>query len=96
MKSDSQLYEGGGANLAALPSAMRLDSSMTINRLTVPATFLFLGVFALSENATLDDIDVFVAADGGYHTYRIPSLIETKKGALLAFCEGRRTHKRYR
>lgn len=33
---------------------------------------------------------VFVAGKEGYHTYRIPSLIVTPKGTLLAFCEGRK------
>ena len=35
-------------------------------------------------------IDVYRAGEGGYHTYRIPALIATSKGTLLAFCEGRR------
>jgi sialidase-1 len=34
--------------------------------------------------------DVFGAGAGGYHTYRIPSLLVTTKGTLLAFCEGRK------
>jgi sialidase-1 len=34
--------------------------------------------------------NVFVSGTGGYHTYRIPSLIVSKKGTLLAFCEGRK------
>ena len=35
-------------------------------------------------------VEVFRSGEGGYHTYRIPALIETKKGTLLGFCEGRR------
>jgi sialidase-1 len=33
---------------------------------------------------------VFVSGSEGYHTFRIPSLIVTAKGTLLAFAEGRR------
>ena len=36
-------------------------------------------------------IDVFISGQDGYHTYRIPSLIVTPKGTLLAFAEGRKT-----
>lgn len=38
----------------------------------------------------LDQVDVFVAGEGGYHTYRIPSAIVTPRGSLLAFAEARR------
>ena len=34
--------------------------------------------------------DVFVSGKDGYHTYRIPSVIVSPKGDLLAFCEGRK------
>ncbi|UCD50887.1 MAG: exo-alpha-sialidase [Phycisphaerales bacterium] len=34
--------------------------------------------------------DLFVSGTNGYHTYRIPALLTTEKGTLLAFCEGRR------
>jgi sialidase-1 len=34
--------------------------------------------------------DVYIAGEGGYHTYRIPSAIVTPAGTLLAFAEGRR------
>ena len=34
--------------------------------------------------------EVYVAGEGGYHTYRIPSLIVTPKGTVLAFAEGRK------
>ncbi len=34
--------------------------------------------------------DIFVSGQDGYHTYRIPSIIVTPKGTVLAFCEGRK------
>ena len=37
------------------------------------------------------ETDVYVSGQGGYHTYRIPALLVTTKGTLLAFCEGRKT-----
>jgi sialidase-1 len=33
---------------------------------------------------------IFRSGQGGYHTYRIPALITTRQGTLLAFCEGRK------
>jgi len=35
-------------------------------------------------------IELFTAGKDGYHTYRIPAIVRTTKGTLLAFCEGRR------
>ncbi len=35
-------------------------------------------------------VDVFSAGNEGYFAYRIPSLVTTKAGTLLAFCEGRK------
>lgn len=40
--------------------------------------------------ASITRTDVYAAGQGGYHTYRIPALIVSAKGTLLAFCEGRR------
>jgi len=34
--------------------------------------------------------DLFISGTNGYHTYRIPALLVTKKETLLAFCEGRK------
>ena len=36
------------------------------------------------------EVDVFVSGKEGYDTFRIPSVIRTRKGTLLAFCEGRK------
>lgn len=35
-------------------------------------------------------IDVYVSGRDGYRTYRIPSVIVTRQGTVLAFCEGRK------
>lgn len=34
--------------------------------------------------------DVFVSGRDGYHTFRIPAVVATSKGTLLAFAEGRK------
>ena len=36
------------------------------------------------------EIELFTSGSGGYHTYRIPAVVTTTTGTLLAFCEGRR------
>lgn len=38
----------------------------------------------------LQQTDLFIGGQGGYHTYRIPALVVTSRGTVLAFCEGRR------
>jgi sialidase-1 len=35
------------------------------------------------------ETDVYVAGDQGVHTYRIPAIVVTLKGTILAFCEAR-------
>jgi sialidase-1 len=56
------------------------------------ATALFAGAGFNPAGASTPPhrTDVFVAGQGGYHTYRIPALIVTSNQTLLAFCEGRK------
>jgi sialidase-1 len=43
-----------------------------------------------SASAELKQTDVFVSGRDGYHTYRIPAMVVSTNGTVLAFCEGRR------
>jgi sialidase-1 len=47
---------------------------------------------ALAADPVLTDL--YVGGEGGYHSYRIPALLATKKGTLLAFCEARKNSAR--
>jgi sialidase-1 len=65
-------------------------------RMSVMAAWLVLGLLAHAGTVGgVERVAVFTgdgAAGGkaGYHTFRIPALVQTASGALLAFCEGRR------
>jgi sialidase-1 len=49
---------------------------------------LVCGLLA-AASAAPTQVEVFRSGEGGYQSYRIPSLIVSMKGTLLAFCEGR-------
>jgi sialidase-1 len=55
--------------------------------------FVLAMVSAVTVTAAEDlpQVDVFTGGSEGYHTYRIPALVVTKQGTLLAICEGRKT-----
>ena len=56
-------------------------------------TVLLTGVTLGAQQSTAgqpQQSDVFVSGTNGYHTYRIPSLLVSRKGTLFAFCEGRK------
>jgi sialidase-1 len=51
---------------------------------------LLLAPAAPAGDARPEEVDVFVSGRDGYHTFRIPAVVVTLKGTLLAFCEGRK------
>ena len=58
-----------------------------------PARLLLTALLAAASGAAggaMDEQPVYASGQGGYHTYRIPALLRTKAGTLLAFCEGRK------
>lgn len=46
-----------------------------------------------ANGAASHPVPVFRSGEEGYHTYRIPALIETRTGKVLAFAEGRKRGK---
>ncbi|MBC7817529.1 MAG: exo-alpha-sialidase, partial [Planctomycetaceae bacterium] len=54
---------------------------------------LSLAASGLSAEPFLEKLDLFEAGKDDYALYRIPGLVVTKKGTVLAYCEARRTGK---
>jgi sialidase-1 len=53
----------------------------------------WVGLALAQQSAAIPEpqqTDLFVGGEGGYHSYRIPALIVTAKGTLLAIVEGRK------
>lgn len=63
---------------------MRAISALGISLLLVMTTTSAHGLEPIQE-------PIFVAGQEGYNTYRIPSVLVTGKGTVLAFCEGRKS-----
>jgi len=53
--------------------------------------FLLLALPASAAEPVFDKQSLFEADTGGYATYRIPGLVVSDKGTLLAYCEARKT-----
>lgn len=51
-----------------------------------------LALLTRPAHMAVEQTDLFVSGQDGYHTYRIPAIIRAKDGALLAFCEGRKAN----
>lgn len=63
---------------------------MKLRHVWFSLAMLVSGIVTHGHANELRQTTLFAAGEGGYHTYRIPALIATKSGALLAFCEGRK------
>jgi sialidase-1 len=61
---------------------------MITKRAPCPNLWLVLVASAVVVSPVWAEV-VWRAGEGGYHTYRIPALVRTTNGTLLAFCEGR-------
>ena len=61
-----------------------------MNSKQVLLLFLLTTSLFAKDVGTMHRIQLYEAGVGGYYTYRIPSLVATKQGTLLAFCAARK------
>jgi len=69
---------------------------MTFTRrqfITAAVTAATLPPLTFGQRPSLEMIDLFEADKDGYKLYRIPGIVVTKRGVLLAYCEARKTGK---
>lgn len=58
----------------------------------IPVVIAVFSVLSQGEGdcTAIEQSDLFIAGEGGYHTYRIPAIVVTMDGDVLTFCEGRK------
>jgi sialidase-1 len=60
-------------------------------RIIIPRLITLFALAAGIAAAAVEQTDVYVSGQDGYHTYRIPSIVRLADGTLLAIVEGRKT-----
>ena len=80
-------------------SVERAEPMVSISRFRMCSfgRYIVAGVLALmsacclpAAEPVLEKVDLFEARTGGYHTCRIPGVVVTKEGTILAYCEARK------
>lgn len=88
------LLDHGIEWLTPPPLASPMNSLRSLRLLSLG--FAWLSAACLTSHAAapfFEKSDLFEAGVGGYAYYRVPGLVVTAKGSVLAYCEARRTGK---
>ncbi|HSJ04108.1 MAG: exo-alpha-sialidase [Verrucomicrobium sp.] len=59
----------------------------------LPCLLLLFATLSTAAEPLLEKADLFEAGKGGYELYRIPGMVVTAKGTVLAYCEARKNAK---
>ena len=60
----------------------------------LPMLLCAVALPSLADDPPIETSALFVAGEGGYHTYRIPAMVVSSRGVVMVFCEGRKTGSR--
>src|SRR5580692_140344 len=69
---------------------MNLRVPQLLSLIVALTVLLALTAPAAAAEPFLEKVDLFAAGKDGYVLYRIPGLVVTTKGTLLAYCEARK------
>ena len=85
---------GATERVASVPPPLnaRLGIRFIHRAITVFIGVMLLPAFCRPADPYLEQVDIFTSGTEGYHTFRIPAIVVTNEGTLLAFCEGHKLH----
>ena len=91
MRKTQRIYvQGTESGFAGVPPMPYANTIRKLLPLLKHSVFLATITSSFAQTPTFTETPVFVSGQGGYNTYRIPALVRSTDGTLLAFCEGRK------